>query len=34
VKPWGVDVASGVEIETGVKDEELIKEFVDNARTS
>ncbi len=29
VKPYGVDVASGVEVERGVKDENLIKQFCD-----
>lgn len=34
VQPWGVDVASGVEIERAVKDAELIQEFLTNARKS
>jgi phosphoribosylanthranilate isomerase len=29
---WGVDSASGVELSPGVKDRELVKSFVDNAR--
>ncbi|MCA9040636.1 MAG: hypothetical protein KDA65_09845, partial [Planctomycetaceae bacterium] len=28
VKPWGVDTASGVESAPGVKDHQLIVEFV------
>ncbi len=31
-RPFGVDVSSGVEIERGVKDRELIRRFVDTAR--
>lgn len=34
VQPWGVDVASGVEQERGMKDEELIRAFVRNSRGS
>jgi phosphoribosylanthranilate isomerase len=32
VRPWGVDVASGVERSPGVKDLEAVKAFVENAR--
>jgi phosphoribosylanthranilate isomerase len=32
VAPWGVDVASGVELPPGVKDHHLIREFVRNAK--
>lgn len=32
VKPWGVDVASGVEVEPGVKDAEKITTFVKRCR--
>jgi phosphoribosylanthranilate isomerase len=31
VQPWGVDVASGVEIEPGVKDPQLMHTFISNA---
>ncbi|MFO7898108.1 MAG: phosphoribosylanthranilate isomerase [Planctomycetota bacterium] len=31
-RPWGVDTASGVELEPGVKDPDKIRRFVDNAK--
>lgn len=32
VRPWGIDVASGVERQPGIKDREKVKEFIKNAR--
>ena len=34
VRPWGVDVASGVEAAPGVKDPRLVRAFLEKARTS
>ncbi|MBX3016066.1 MAG: phosphoribosylanthranilate isomerase [Caldilineaceae bacterium] len=33
VRPWGVDVGSGVEAEPGRKDHDKVKEFVNRAKT-
>ena len=33
-RPYGVDVASGVESSPGVKDHALVRAFIDNAKTS
>ena len=34
IRPYGIDVSSGIEKEPRIKDEKLLKEFIDNARNT
>ena len=34
VRPWGVDVAGGVEVSPGVKDPAKVRAFIENARAA
>jgi phosphoribosylanthranilate isomerase len=34
VRPWAIDVASGVEAELGRKDPEKLRAFITNAKTA